>query len=88
LTKFKQISPLNGRKSGQTLIEYVLLVAFVTLIFGSAFSEIRRSIFRLWICQMYPRIASTSGCLAEDDCWIDLTAASQGVDAKYPVCDQ
>jgi hypothetical protein len=79
---------LKPNKSGQTLIEYVLLVAFVTLIFGTAFSEIRRSIFRLWICQLYPRIASSGGCLAEDDCWADLTAALGGADAKYPACNQ
>ncbi len=49
-------------KTGQAAIEYVLLVGISVLIFGAVFFAIRQSVFRLWICEITPRIHDASGC--------------------------
>lgn len=65
----RQKSTQNGQKSGQAIMEYCLLVAFMVLIFGSVFSIIRRQLFYMWVCELYPRIASVRGCEDIDDCF-------------------
>jgi hypothetical protein len=68
---------------GQAIIEYCLLLAFMTLIFGSIFSILRRGIFLFWICDLYPRVAALHSCTDVDDCYITMGNLS---DVKVPVC--
>ena len=53
-------------KRGQAAIEYVLLVAITSLIFGAMFYAIRQSVFRLWVCDITPRVESAAGCNFQD----------------------
>lgn len=60
---------LRKSKAGQAILEYCLLVAFMVLIFGMIFSIIRRQLFYIWVCELYPRIASVRPCDNTDDCF-------------------
>jgi hypothetical protein len=66
-------------------LEYSLLTVFVVLIFTYTFGVIRRGLFNIWVCQLYPRVASIGGCGVTDTakCWAEITAAG-GVD--IPQC--
>jgi hypothetical protein len=69
---------LHGGKSrkGQAILEYSLLTVFVVLIFAWTFGVIRRGLFNLWVCQLYPRIASIGGCGDNTDkCWAQILGA-------------
>ncbi len=56
-------------RSGQAILEYCLLVAFMVLIFGMVFSMVRRQLFYMWVCELYPRIASVKPCTDTDTCF-------------------
>lgn len=65
-----------GKKSGQAAVEYILLVAFISLIFGVLFTSIRQNLFNLWVCEMAPRIQSPVPCDNGATC-LDHTADIQ-----------
>lgn len=73
-------------KRGQALVEYVLLVAFVTLIFGSVFSIIRRVVYFFWICELYPRVASVASCDSGEQC-LALLQTGQNEELTPPACE-
>lgn len=58
----------NKNKQGQAAVEYILLVAFMTLIFGAMFTAIRQNLFNLWVCEIAPRIQSPIPCGNGSDC--------------------
>jgi hypothetical protein len=62
---------------GQALVEYVLLVAVVSIIFGFMFGVIRRNLFNLWVCELYPRIAAPRSCDKTEDCFNELEPIDQ-----------
>jgi hypothetical protein len=49
-------------KKGQTAVEYVLLVAVMTVVFGALFAAMRINLYRLWVCQIGPRVQAPVGC--------------------------
>jgi len=81
--------PLKSLKKGQAALEYVLLVAVSSLIFGAMFTAIRQSMYRIWVCEVGPRVQSPTGCNNTQDCW---TAVQLGANAREslrpPGCDQ
>lgn len=80
------LTPARRRsKAGQAMIEYVLLVTFVTLIFGSIFSIIRRGIYFFWICELYPRVASVSSCGSAPECF-EMLKTGANTDLTPPAC--
>jgi len=82
----KGLTPPRKRSiSGKAMMEYVLLVTFVTLIFGSIFSIIRRGLYFFWICELYPRVASVSSCASGDECFSMLRTGTS-TDLTPPAC--
>lgn len=68
-----------ARKRGQAALEYMLLVAISLLIFGAMFYAIRQAVFRLWICEITPRIQGASGCNFSDrPCYPEPAEATEG----------
>lgn len=67
-------------RSGQVLIEWVLLVAIAVVIFGSIFLVVRQNLFSVWICQYWPRVASPSECADETKCWESLKQGATSSD--------
>jgi hypothetical protein len=57
------------RHQGQAAVEYVLLVLICVLVFGWLFYQIRRDLFRLWVCEIGPRVQSPVPCRFRDDCF-------------------
>jgi hypothetical protein len=72
----RSVKPLKG----QAILEYTLLLVFVVLIFAYTFGVVRRSLFNIWICQLYPRIASIGGCAGTNtsQCWAEIIGAGGG----------
>jgi hypothetical protein len=71
----------KNKSSGQAVIEYVLLVAMMTLIFGAMFAAIRQSVYRLWICELAPRVQSAGGCPdGASQCRTQLRRTAPGYD--------
>jgi hypothetical protein len=68
------------QRKGQAILEYSLLTVFVVLIFTYTFGVIRRGLFNIWVCQLYPRVASVSGCALTDTgkCWAEIIDAGGG----------
>lgn len=73
----------NDSRSGQAILEYVLLVAFMFLIFGMVFSVVRRQLFYIWVCELYPRIASVAPCNDLEDCYDGI---GRDGDTTYEIC--
>jgi hypothetical protein len=60
----------KSRKTGQAAVEYVLLIAVVSVLFGLLFTGIRQSLYRLWVCELAPRVQSPGGCInSTQPCW-------------------
>ncbi len=59
-------------RSGQTIIEYALTVTIMTMIFGLVFYKVRIALFKIWVCQIAPRVAAPRGCTSVSDCWADV----------------
>ena len=58
----------QGRR-GQAAVEYVLLVLVVVVAFGFLFQQIRRDLFKLWVCEIGPRVQSPVPCASRDECF-------------------
>jgi len=50
------------KKHGQAIIEYVLLTALMAGIFSWVFGIMRQSMFKLWFCDITPKIITPGGC--------------------------
>ena len=50
------------RRAGQTAVEYVLLIALSTVIFGIVFGALRKTLYILWMCRITPRVESPIPC--------------------------
>ena len=73
-------------RRGQAVIEYVLLVAVMTLIFGTLFARMRRSLYDLWVCNVAPRIQSPTGCGKQTEkCWQEIAEADGDLPPKCGV---
>ncbi len=88
--KARDVAPLCAKRStpkglqrrknnilGQAMVEYVLLVATMTLVFGFLFATIRQNLFKLWVCEMGPRIQSVQSCARADDCFASIAEVSR-----------
>ncbi len=63
----------RNSRSGQTLIEYVLVVALLTLVFGTVFYKLRLGLFNLWVCEIAPRVQAPTGCGKDTKkCWNEI----------------
>lgn len=60
---------LRKTQKGQAAVEYVLLVLVCVLVFGWLFYQIRRDLFRLWVCEIGPRVQSPVPCSSRDNCF-------------------
>jgi len=60
--------PKLPSRSGQAIVEYVLLVAMMTLIFSAVFGVMRVSLYRLWVCELAVRVQSPTGCRDTNSC--------------------
>lgn len=78
--------PRHSAKSGQTIVEYALTVTIMTMIFGIVFYNIRISIFKLWVCEIGPRIEAPRGCANISKCWDEIQYA--GGDPKPQECSR
>jgi len=79
-------------QNGQAAVEYVLLVLICVLVFGWLFYQIRRDLFRLWVCEIGPRVQSPIPCKTRNECFdfiADLTTAAgrQQVVKQKQQCD-
>jgi len=63
------VGSLTKRAKGQAAVEYVLLILVVVVVFGWLFYQIRRDLFRLWVCEIGPRVQSTIPCRSRDECF-------------------
>lgn len=77
---------------GQAAVEYVLLVLVCVLVFGWLFYQIRRDLFRLWVCEIGPRVQSPVPCKDRNQCFeriLELTTAAgrDRVLAQKQQCD-
>lgn len=72
----------TSSKSGQVIVEWVLLVGIAVVIFGSAFYIVRANLFSVWVCQYWPRVASPSECSDETSCWESLKEGSNSSDSS------
>lgn len=70
----------NRSRSGQVLVEWVLLVAMAVVIFGSVFVVVRRNLFSVWVCQYWPRVAAPTECKDETSCWESLKQGASPAD--------
>ncbi len=65
-------------RRGQAAVEYMLLLSVVVLIFGVVFSQLRKSLYVLWVCEVAPRVQAPTGCGANtSNCWQQLSPESQ-----------
>ena len=64
---------LAARRKGQTILEYVLLLIVVIGAMGMLFGKLRERLFYLWICDVYPRVATPSGCHSFDNCLSNIS---------------
>jgi len=83
---------MRKTKRGQAAVEYVLLILVCVLVFGWLFYQIRRDLFRLWVCEIGPRVQSPVPCKSRDDCFnrileLTTTAGAQKVQAQKQQCD-
>lgn len=70
-------------RRGQAVVEYVLLVAIMTLIFGTLFARMRRSLYDLWVCNVAPRVQAPTGCGNDvDKCWSGIAAGGGDIPGK------
>ena len=53
---------------GQAVLEYVLLLLVVVGTMSFMFGYLRNKIFKLWICDITPRIVVASGCGSSELC--------------------
>ena len=80
VTAFKS----NRLCAGQAAIEYVLLVSVMTLIFGALFTGIRHSLYKVWVCEIGPRVEAPAGCTGDTkNCWASIKKTA-GVSANVP----
>lgn len=83
---------LQKKHKGQAAVEYVLLVLVCVLVFGWLFYQIRRDLFRLWVCEIGPRVQSPIPCRTRDQCFeyiAELSSATgrQQIQRQKQVCD-
>lgn len=74
------------KRRGQAALEYVLLVAVSVLVFGYMFTVIRQQMYRLWVCEMGPRVQSAAGCRDAQKCFQSLQSAAGGQSQVPPFC--
>jgi hypothetical protein len=79
---------LNSKKSkiGQAAVEYVLLVALSAAVFGTMFAAIRQGMYRIWVCEIGPRVQAPTGCVKNGQC-LDTIRLHSGTDATPAYCD-
>ena len=85
------MSCLKNRQ-GQAAVEYVLLVLVCVLVFGWLFYQIRRDLFRLWVCEIGPRVQSPVPCRDRNQCFerileLTTTEGRNRVQAQKQQCD-
>jgi hypothetical protein len=56
------------RHDGQAIVEYMFLSVIAMLIFGAVFLTVRIQIYRLWVCDLMPRIQGPTGCSPGSSC--------------------
>ncbi len=78
---------LQKNQRGQAAVEYVLLVLVCVLVFGWLFYQIRRDLFRLWVCEIGPRVQSPIPCKTRDQCF-EYIAELSTADGKQKVRNQ
>ena len=78
--------------SGQAALEYVLLVLVCVTVFGYLFYQIRRDLFKLWVCEIGPRVQSPVPCESRNKCFevigkLTTSAGLQKLQAQKRACD-
>ena len=71
---------------GQAVLEYVLIVAISSLVFGAVFGVIRRQLFQMWVCEIGPRVQSATPCRDRADCFQKLQEQTNGLFVVPPDC--
>lgn len=76
-----------GLRSGQAILEYVLLSILAAGVFGYFFGEMRKSFFQLWVCDIGAKIMSPVPCKDPISCMAKyLPSDDPGLQALQTHC--